>query len=135
MENPGLVFQKTGYSQSPTHSRPAGCGSRQAIQARTDHSDRVVSPSRGLPVDMHQVAQASDRLICYEVQQQTSSVCVTSSRPHGLGSRCTQPVMGESGCICLPTSSHIGQSDGEAARIAMQENYSHCSRVAYMPWL
>ena len=27
VQNPGL-FQKTGYSQSPTHSRPAECGSR-----------------------------------------------------------------------------------------------------------
>ena len=38
-----------GESQSPTHSRPAECGSRQAIQARPDHPYRVVSPSRGLP--------------------------------------------------------------------------------------
>ena len=60
VEDPDLVFQKTDYSQSLTHSRPAECGSRQAIQARPDHPHRVVSPSRGLLVDMHQVAPASD---------------------------------------------------------------------------
>ena len=43
---------------SPTHSRPADCGSRQAIQARPDHSNRVVSPSRGLPLNLQQVALA-----------------------------------------------------------------------------
>ena len=37
--------------------------------------------------------------------------------------------MGGSECISLPTSSHIGQS-GEVARLSMQENHSHCSRVA-----
>ena len=43
---------------SPTHSRPAECGSRQAIQARPDHSNRVVSPSRGLSLNLQQVAPA-----------------------------------------------------------------------------
>ena len=31
---------------------------------------------------------------CNKVQQQASPVCVTSARPAGLGSRCTQPAMG-----------------------------------------
>ena len=35
-----------------THSRSAECDSRQTIQARPDHPDRMVSP-RGLPVEMH----------------------------------------------------------------------------------
>ena len=56
VNNPDLVLQETGNSQGPIYSRPAECGSRQAIQARPDHPKRVVSLSRGLPVDMHQVA-------------------------------------------------------------------------------
>ena len=54
---PYLVPQKTGDSQSLTHSRPAECGSRQAIQARPDHPNRVVSPSRGPPINMHRLHQ------------------------------------------------------------------------------
>ena len=38
--------------------------------------------------------------------------------------------MGESGCICLPTSSHLGQSGGEVAGLPMQKNHSDCSGVA-----
>ena len=57
LKNPDLVFKKTGYSQSPTHSRPVECGSRQAIQARPDHLNRVVSSSRGLSVNMQLVHQ------------------------------------------------------------------------------
>ena len=34
VENPDLVYQQTGYSQSPTHPRSAEHGSRQAIQTR-----------------------------------------------------------------------------------------------------
>ena len=61
MENLDLVYQETSNSQSPTHSRPAEHGSRQAIQTRPAHLDRVVSPPRGLPLNMQQVAPASNR--------------------------------------------------------------------------
>ena len=47
-----------------------------------------------------------------------------------LGSRCTQPVMEGSGPICLPTSSHLGQSGGQVAGLPMQENHPDCSRMA-----
>ena len=99
---------------------------RQTIQ-----TGGLVSTSRGLPVDMHQVAPTSSRWVCYEVQQQTSSVYVTSSRSPGLGSPCNQPVMGGSGCICYasPPASILG-SDGKAAGLPMQENHSDCSMVA-----
>ena len=42
--------------------------------------------------------------------------------------------MGGSGCICLPTSSRIGQSVGEVAGLPMQENYFDCYRVTQQPW-
>ena len=59
---------------------------------------------------MQQVAPASYRPICHEVQQQVASVCVTSTGCPGYSSGPAQSAMGGSGCICLPTSSHIGQS-------------------------
>ena len=48
VEDPDLVFQKTGYPQSSTHPWPAECDSRQTIQAEPNHSNRVVPQSRGL---------------------------------------------------------------------------------------
>ena len=108
LENLDLVFQKTGDSQSLTYSRAAECGSRQAIRARPDHPNRVVSPSRGLPNNMQQVAPAPNRPNCHEVQQQVASVCVTGTGSPGHSSECTQSAMGGSGCVRLPTSSHIG---------------------------
>ena len=85
---------------------------------------------RGLPNNMQQVAPASNRSICHEVQQQGTSVCVTCTRSPGLSSGCTQPAMGGSGSKCLPTSSHLGQSGGEVAGLPVQENHFDCSRVA-----
>ena len=66
VENPDLVYQQTGFSQSPTHSRPAESGSRQAIQASPDNSNRVVPPSRGLPGNMQQVALTLNIPLCNE---------------------------------------------------------------------
>ena len=55
VENLYLVCQET---QSPTYSRLTICGNRQTIQARSDHPNRVVSPSRGLSVKMQQPQQS-----------------------------------------------------------------------------
>ena len=63
VENLDLVCQETSDSQSPTHSRPAECGTL----ARPDHPDRVVSASRGLPIHMQQVAPASNGFICRKI--------------------------------------------------------------------
>ena len=90
----------------------------------------MVTPPQGLPDNMQEVAQAPDRPVCNQVQQEAGQICVTSTRPPGLGSRCTQPVMGGSGSICLPNSSHLWQSGGEIAGLSMQENHCDCSRLA-----
>ena len=127
--SPGVPGNQESNSQSPTHSRLAKHGSRQAIQTRPDHPNRVVSPFRGLPNNMQQVALASNSPVCHEVQQ-VACVCVTRTGSPGHSSGCTQSAMGGSECICFPTSSHLGQSGGELAGLPMQENHSNCSGVA-----
>ena len=79
---------------------------------------------------MQQVAPASNRPICHEVQQQVASVCVTSTGSLGYSSGRNKSAMGGSGCISLLTSSHIGQSGGEVAGLPMQKNRSVCPGVA-----
>ena len=101
VENLDLVLPATSDSKSPTHPRPSKCDSGQAIQARSDHPDGVVPPSRSFSKDMQGMAQASNRSVCHDVQPQVTSVCVPSSGPPGCSSRCTLSAMGGSG---LPVS-------------------------------
>ena len=110
---PGPLFkQHSHYSQSSTHPRLAECDSRQTIQAGPDHSNRVVPPCKGFPGSMLRVAPAQSRPVCHQVQQQTSKVCLTSSRPPSLGSGCTQSVFRGACtkialfCITWPTYSY-----------------------------
>ena len=119
VENHDLVFPATSDSKSPTYPWPIKCDSRQAIQAKSDHPNRMVPPSGRVSKLVQQMAPASDRPICHEVQQQVTSVCLASTGHPGCSSGCTHPAMGGSGCICLPTDCHIGQSGGEVAQHAL----------------
>ena len=130
VENPVLVHQTTGNPQGTSHPRPAERDSRQAIQTWPDHSNRVVTSSSSIPSCMRKVAPAKSGPVCHQVQQQTTSVCVTGARPPGLGSGCTQSLLGVPGPIRLPTGSHLGQSGGEAPGLPLQQNNPDCPRVA-----
>ena len=130
VENLGLVFPATSDSKSPTYPWPTKCDSRQAIQAKSDHPNRMVPPSGRFSKIMQQMAPASDRPICHEVQPQATSVCFSSTGHPGCSSGCTHSAMGGSGHIRLPTDRHIGQSGGEAAGLPLQETHSDCSWVA-----
>ena len=99
-------------------------------QIGTDHSNRVVSPPTSIRGNMLPVAPSSNRSFCHQVQQQTTSLCVTLPRSHGLSSGCTQSNLGESGPLCLPSNSHIGQGSGKVTEFPLQQNHSDCSWVA-----
>ena len=88
---------------------------------RPDHSNRVVSPTRGLPGNMWhrpQINVFATRFNQYQYQTPW------------LGQSMHTPVLGGSGSVCLPTGSHLGQSGGKVTGLPMQENHSDCSRVA-----
>ena len=130
VENPILVHQETGHSQGMSHPRLAECDSRQNVQTCSDHLSRMAPSPRGVQGYMLPVAPATGGPVCHQIQQQTTTVCATGTRTPGMDSGCTQPVMGEPGPICLPTSSHLGQSGGEVARLPTQQDHSDCPRVA-----
>ena len=125
-----MVHQETGNSQSTSHPQPAERDSRQAIQTWPDHSNRMVPAPRSLTSYMLPVAPATSGPVCHQIQQQTTTVCFPGTRPPGRGSGCTQHVMGKSGPIRLPTSSHLRQSGGEVTGLPMQQDHSDCPRVA-----
>ena len=130
LENLDLVFPATSNSKSPTHPRPSKRDSQQTIQTGSGHPNRMVPPSGGFSTDLQPMAPVSNRSICHEVQPQVTSVCLSNTGLPGCSSGCTYSAMGRSGCICLPTACHIGQSGGEATGLPVQETHSDCPRVA-----
>ena len=130
MEDLDLVFPATSDPKSPTYPWPFKCDSRQAIQAKSDHPNRMVPPSGHLSGIVQKMAPATDRPICHEVQQQTTSIRVSSTGHSGSSSGRTHPTLGGSGCIRFSTDRHIGQSGGEVAGLPVQETHSGCPGVA-----
>ena len=78
---------------------------------------------------MQPVAQTPNGPFCHQVQQQAPTVRLPCPRPPGLGSGCSQSVLGGTGLLHFPTSSHLGQSGGEVTGLPMQQNNSDCPRV------
>ena len=68
--------------------------------------------------------------VCHQVEPQAPTVCLTGPRPPGLGSGCSQPVMGRTGSVRLSTGSHLGQSGGEVAGLPLQQNHTYCTGMA-----
>ena len=90
----------------------------------------MVPPSGHLSGIVQKMAPATDRPICHEVQQQTTSIRVSSTGHSGSSSGRTHPTLGGSGCIRFSTDRHIGQSGGEVAGLPVQETHSDCPGVA-----
>ena len=130
VENPHLVYQKPGDPQSSTYSWSSECDSRQVIQTGSDHPDRMVTQSGDISRNMQPVAHTPSGPVCHKIQQQASTFCLTSPRPPGLGSGCPQPVLGGTGSVRLPTSSHLGQSGGEVTGLPVQQNHPDCPGLA-----
>ena len=101
---------------------------KQAIWARPDHLNSGLSFRR------------SSSNICsrwhwpqidlWATGSTTSCLCISGTRFPDHSSGCTKSAMGGSGCICLPTTNHLGQSGGEVVGLPMQKNHSYCSGLA-----
>ena len=119
-ENSDLVHQETGNSQSSTHPR----------LGQTIHTEWSLHPEKFQAICFRWHQPQVD-LFATRFNNKLP-VCLTGSRPPGIGSGRTQSVLGKSGPICLPTSSHLGQSGGEVTgpMQPMQQNHSGCTGVA-----
>ena len=130
LEDPHLVHKKPGDPQSSTYPRSSQCDSRQIISIGSDHPNRMVPQAADFSSNVQPVAHPSSRSVCHKVQQQAPTVCFTGPRSPGLGSGCSKPVLGGTGPICLPTSSHLEQSGGEVTGLPLQQDHLDCTRVA-----
>ena len=81
MENTDLVYQERCDSQSSTHPQLSECDSRQTIQTRPNHLNRMVSQHRSFSSNMQPVAPTQSGPLCHQVQHKASPVCLPGSRP------------------------------------------------------
>ena len=130
VENSVLVRQKWGTTKSPTHPRQTKRSGRQVVTPGSGNTDGVVTSARGFSCDLSNLAHPSGGLVCDQVQQQVTTVCLPGSGPKCLGSGLPEPVMGEVGSVCLPPDSSTGKSAVQTQGQPLQENNNSSPRVA-----
>ena len=130
LETAFLVQSQTDSSKGQAHSGKAECDSRQIVQEHSGYSDRMVPPAGSLRPLMCQVAHSSSGSLCNKVQSQTTQVCVPSTRSTGMESRCSQPDLGEYGCLRVPSCVSFGQGGIQDPRSGSSQVGPDCSRVA-----
>lgn len=104
---PSTVCQTTGVSDSPFCTLEFECSCRFPFEERADNSYRVDSSYGHSVLDFSFLGSSSHRLVCHQVEQSTSSICISSSGPPSLGSGCHVPIMGRDSSVCfssLPSS-------------------------------
>ena len=129
VENPDLVCQETGNSQSLTYPRPAECDSKLSRLGPTIQTEWSLHP---------EVFQAK----CYRWHQSQVDLFATrfnnklpqfvSPVPIPRPGQWMHSVLGRSGPICLPTSSHFGQRS-EVSGLSM--DYTRVAQHALVLYL
>ena len=76
------------------HPRLSECDSRQPFSQGQDYSNRMVSSSQDFSGDLLNLAQANDRYVCNQNEQQTTSLGISSPRSKCNGSRCIEYLVG-----------------------------------------
>ena len=96
-----MVSSLSHNIKSQTHSRVSECDGRPPVQVEPGAVNRMVTTSTGVQTDLLKVVHPSCRSICHSSEPQTSTVCVSSPRPKGLGHRCSEHKL--DGSHCPPT--------------------------------
>ena len=126
-------MQSQGYlPESTSHPGPTQCDSQQTVQTSAGHSDRMIPAPGGLCSDLSQVAPSQSGLVRDQVQLQAASVRVPSRRCKSLGSGCSEPILGESGPVCVPPNSSPDKRghQGSQSSVSKSKDDSHSSGLA-----
>ena len=73
----------------------------------------MVSPPGDFQPDLPKVAYTPNRSVCHQIQQETTSVHVSSPGQGSLGSGRSEPIMVGPGWLCLPPDSKCYKPDSQ----------------------
>ena len=91
----------------------------------------MVTPGGSQP-NLQLVAPSPSGLFFCQVQQQTATVRIPSTKLESLGSRSSQPVVGESEPTCIPSSIRSGKGGKQNLEHQLQEGNSDSPGLAFI---
>ena len=129
VEDHDMVLPLSHNIKSQTHSRVSECDGRPSVEVQPSAVNRVVTASTGVQTDLPEVVHSSCRPVCHSSEPQTPSLCVSNSRPKGLGRRCSEHKLDRSHCLCLPSDGCPSQGDPKNQAMPLP-NHSNSPRLA-----
>ena len=101
LENSYLVPQQQGNTQSKARPGLTQCYRGRPLQEEPDPVNRVVPFASNIQENLQNMPESPSGPVCNQPEQKAPPLCLSDSRPSGLGSRCPEHPMGKPGCICL----------------------------------
>ena len=99
--------QTSDNPQSKTHPRPSQCHCGRSFQEKPNSIHRVVPIPSDIQTDHSTLAMSSNRLICHQSKHKTPNLCVSHSRPTGLGGGYPEHFLEEHNWLRLSSDSTV----------------------------
>ena len=125
LENSYLVPQQQGNTQSKARAGFTQCYRGRPLQEEPDPVNRVVPFSSNIQESLQNMGESPSGPVCNQPEQKAPPLCLSDSRPSGLGSRCPEHPMGKPGCIYLSSHCRPSQGDTKTPVSSMQVNLNH----------
>ena len=109
-------------SDLPPHCGQAQCVGGQVFETRSGPEYRVESASRDSGTSMENMAETNDRLVCDEVQQETSSVRISGAGSGSMGNRRIDSELEPVVRVCVPSDSHIASGAEQDTELRLRDN-------------
>ena len=112
-------------SRDISHSRHIQCPGRSTFQKHS-FIHRMDTESSGFSENPQDESETTSGLVCDEIEQETSSVCVTLSRSNSSSSKCTNNIMGQMGSpVHVPSDTFNFEGFEPTDSILLQERNTY----------
>ena len=112
-----------------THSGTHECIGRSIEPKGTSSKNRMELESCNVQQNMPNIGQTTDRSVCHETKHKITNLHIADTRPTSMESRCSYPVVEQSGCLCISTN-HTDTSMPEQGKIRERRSDSDCTKLA-----
>ena len=129
VEKPNMVQSEQCDTQSMTHPRITQRNSGRPLQEEPDPINRVVPLSTNLQTNFQTLRESPSGPIRNQPEHKTLSLCLSNSRPSGVGCGYPEHSMGKPGCVCFPSHRPAAQGCIKTSIPDLQDN-SHHPRLA-----
>ena len=122
VKNSQMVPSKQCHIHSKTCTRLTQHDGKWSLQEEPDPINRVVPVSTKLQKNFQTLGESPGEPFNNQPEEETSSLCLSNSRPSGLGSRCPQHPMGKPGCLRFSSHHSAAQCCTKTSITNVQDN-------------